>query len=568
MTDIPAKSLASPFTYAWLLAVLIVAAYLRLYGATGFYYNPDETMHLRIAEGRTLAEVWQFSRFEAHPPLGNFFYHFWIQFSEDPAFARTLPLIFGLALIPLYYLIGRSVNGELTGIACAALIAFSPGCIIQSYVVRNYAMLMFFSSAAFYCYLRWRDAPKPPLLFWYAFWQAMAAATHFSAVFPLFCITAAHTFTLWRSKAPLRAYLPWTAANVIPALFAVILYLLWMPILVPLKGYFATHIEGGAFVFLVHALFYPLATAGYVLGYTAGIIFILCQVAAAITAPRPTQARQGLRFFLALSAGAYALGIMLVLTRLYPEPGTRHSLWILPFIVVPAGWMLANVCQWLGARLSLPQSLRLQAPALLLLAAGFLTYDPEARFADTSEYVWRKQPWDSFTRYTQTLGKNDLVITEKDDGIMLANLYPFMGEDAFSGAHMAALAPYGQTQILFNPYYPRNYSTPIFLATLQEAQARHMFDSIDRLVFLRMLWSKSPLTDLMLCDALPKQIVTFPAFALPVRTRYDIERARAALMIVPKDLFLKDVMTENGKARSCLDGKHDMVPGLRPKKSF
>jgi hypothetical protein len=157
------------------------------------------------------------------------------------------------------------------------------------------------------------------------------------------------------------------------------------------------------------------------------------------------------------------------------------------------------------------------------------------------------------------LGPRDLIVTEKDDGMMLANLYRYMKEDAFTGRVMAALAPYKNTHILFNPYYPRNYTRGVFLATLDEAAARHMLDGADRIFFMRMAWSRSPLNDLMLCGALEKQIITFPAFGAPL-SRNDIDRARAAIMVISRDVMFRDILAPAGKARACLDGKHDIVP--------
>jgi hypothetical protein len=254
---------------------------------------------------------------------------------------------------------------------------------------------------------------------------------------------------------------------------------------------------------------------------------------------------------------AFALGILLLVTGVYTQSGTRRSLWLLPLIVPQAGAMSGLLLERLLRR----SQLTVIIAGLLLIVFGSLSYNEQRRFDDGSEYVWRQDTWNDFERTMATLGPRDLIVTEKDDGIMLANLYASMGDDALSGKTMARLAPYGDTRILFNPYFPRNYSTDVFLATMGQAQESHLLDGADRIVFMRMAWSESPLTDLMVCDALDKHIITFPDFHEAV-TRDDIQRARAAIMIIPKQVLLTDILPANGKARACLTGKHDMVPGF------
>jgi hypothetical protein len=558
------KPMPKGFVQLWLIFLVMAACFIRLHGASDYYYNPDEAMHTSIAGAGSLAQVLAFSHYEIHPPMLYILCHYWMMISADPAFVRGLSLLFGLLTIPLYYRIGKTLNGPLAGMCCAALIAFSPGCIIQSYVVRHYMILIFFVSLSFYFYLLWRDKHACGALLGYAFLGLLACLTHFSGIFDIFCIAAYETSGLVKRKAPRRVLAGWMLVNAGIGFVALYAYRLWQPILVPLKSYFATHTAGSLPNLLVHALFYPVATPGYVVGYTAALVLLMAQVWVAIAPPRFITNLARLRSLLTLSVLAYGLGMLLVVTRIYPEPGTRHSIWVLPFVILPTGWMLADGIYWLATKI-LPTRAVWPAAAVFLLACGLLAYSPQARFSDGSEYVWQKEVWDSFSDYMGTLGPADLIITEKDDGIMLANLYPYMGGDAFSGKVMARLAPYRGTRILFNPYFPRNYSTQVFLATLREAQASHLLDKADRLFFLRMAWSRSPLTDLMLCPAVDKRIITFPATpAGSTLSRDNINGSLAAIMVVVKEPFLRDVLSPEGKAHACLNGEHDKVPGLIP----
>jgi 4-amino-4-deoxy-L-arabinose transferase-like glycosyltransferase len=565
MSNDSASSPASkPFARTFLLLLIAAAAFIRVYNANSFYYSADEAMHTGIAGASSLGEVLAFSRFEIHPPLLYILCHYWMMISSDPAFVRGLPLLFGLLTIPLYYGIGRLLGDELTGLACAGLIAFSHGCIIQSYVVRQYMIFVFFISLAFYCYLRWRTQRSQTTLIGYGLFAALACLTHFSAIFDVACIAGFETARMLRRKAPGATLGSWMLVNAITGLAALYVYDLWQPILAPLKSYFAVY-DIPSPKLLISALKYPLAACNYILPGQSDVVSCLILSGLAVCLLRKCGISRAitLRALIILAMIAFAFGLALMLTGIYAQLGTRRSLWLLPFLIPPAGWMIAlSLRRALSRILPASGSFHLQIGALMIFTAGCLLYHQQQRYDDGSEYVWQKEVWDSFSDYMGTLGPADLIITEKDDGIMLANLYPYMGGDAFSGKVMARLAPYRGTRILFNPYFPRNYSTQVFLATLREAKDRHLLDGADRIVFMRMAWSESPLTDLMLCDALDKQVITFPVFS-PRVTRYDIERARAAIMLISKQALLADVLPVTGKARACLNGAHDMVPGFR-----
>ncbi len=554
------------FQWAWLAALLIIAAALRIHNTDSFSYNADEAMHIHMAEGSSISQVWQFSQYEAHPPLGNLLRHYWMEISSEVWFVRSQSMLFGLALILLYYRIGLLIAGRPAAIVCATLVAFSHGAIIQSYVVRNYIAFLFFLSLGFYAYLHWRNNRRPAMLLAYMACGWLAVLTHFSGIFCILCIGVFETIHLYRQKAPVRCHLQWALANLSILLVAVAIYHAWQPILVPLKSYFVGFLEPLPQM-VKNTLVYPYSTGDYMFPSHLFTSLLLPAMAAYALLPRLIL-RKGtsVRPLIALAALALLVGMALYFTQIYPPLGTRRNFWIFPLLVPVAGAVLGDALEHICIRL-LPTmtALRLPVIALIALIAGLASYDAADRFHDGSEYAMPRKQSDTLGRYLETLGPKDLIITEKDDGIMLTNLYRVMGTDAFTGAHMSALAAYGNTHILFNPYYPRNYSRNVLLATLEEAQTGHMFDEVQRLVFLRMAWSRSPLNDLMTCDTLTKQLVGFPPFEPnhPMDSDYIYTRS-AALMIVPKERFLSEVMAQDGKARTCLDGKHDMVPGFMP----
>ena len=543
------------FTWVWLAVLLLAAGYLRLHNTDYFYYNPDEAMHTNIARGNDLSEVWRFAHYEIHPPLLYFASHYWMKLSDSVAFMHLLPLTLGLMLLVLCWRIGTKLGGEYGGIACASLAAFSHGLIIQSAVMRQYVFLLFFLSLGFYCYLHWRESRRGATLLAYTLCGMLAALSHFSAVLCVACFTLLGFYELLRAKAAPRYWALWALANLAILFVAVALYHSWKPILTPLASYF-TEFKRTPQQMIRNALLYPQAVADYIFPRTYMSYGLLPLVLLYAILPHRNVLLR--RLALLTLVGSLA-GMVLYYKQIYPPLGTRRSLWLAPLLLPAAALAFADVCERI-LRLLLPSfaTLRSQIFALALLAAGMATYGENQRFQDGSEYAMPLEQWTALNASLEKLGPDDLIVTEKDDGIMLANLYRVMGENAFTGAHMAALAPYRNLHILFNLYYPRNYSRNVLAATLHEAHARGMLDGVKRLVFLRLAWSRSPLTDLMLCNNLGKEIRTFPPLDGKKLTRKTIENSFAAFMIVPKTSL--DNMLANG----CMDGGHDMVPGFTP----
>lgn len=136
-----------------------------------------------------------------------------------------------------------------------------------------------------------------------------------------------------------------------------------------------------------------------------------------------------------------------------------------------------------------------------------------------------------------------MVVMERDDAIILTNLYPLLGNTAFEPTQMITIAPYHNTHILFNPYYRRYWNMDIPVQTIQEAQTNHLLDGIEDLVFVKLQWPNSHLTHLMLCKNLDKQVVTFP----DATTQNDVTAMR-----ISKDTFINDMLSPNGRAHACL----------------
>jgi 4-amino-4-deoxy-L-arabinose transferase-like glycosyltransferase len=532
-----------------LTLLILVAAYIRIHGTSIYYYHADELMHVKIAEGTTLKQVMQFSFYETHPPLGHIIRHYWQKISDTIWFARCLSLVFGLALIPLYYQIGKKLNGELTGICAAILITFSRGCIIQSYVVRNYTIFLFFLSVCFYVYLLWRDDRKNNgLLALYGLFALLACLTHFAAILTLVPITIFEIICIWRDKnISLDSHIKWVALHAILAVLAVITFFLWNSSITPVHS-----IASGAmaslkpYEMLFLAGFYPFHLLGYILP-EQNFIFLLILFAPLTI----VKMHKNLGQFFALAIGVLFFAIILFVTKIYPFAGNRHGIWLLPFLIPLAASIMANAVEYLWGRLKCFPRYQYALSIYLIFFVTLVFYNPAERFSDSTEYRLKESQWKEIQAYLNHLGKSDLLISGRTDAIMLSpsqeNIYTYLGDNPFSITSSAAIIPYYNTHLLFNNRYTmRIYENASLVKILEEANAKGQLDNYENFVFVNTYMASDPMLRLIKCDSLNKKIVSFS------ETTSDIAGYNAIFLIVKKQDFFMQIISPAGQARQCL----------------
>ncbi len=554
IVSVPAlKPMSQMFIYAWLIALMVIAAYLGVHGM-GFYgYNSDERMHIDIASATTLQQLLQFSHYETHPPLLYIVLHYWLKISDNINFVRSLSLIFGLALIPIYYLIGKKLNGEMMGICCAVLIAFSNGLIIQSFLVRQYPLFLFFLSLSFYYFILWRDTHKNYHLSLYAVFMLLAGLSHFSALFAITVIAASESLRMLFNKTRISDQAKWCLVNLLLAAIELAIYLAWKKIFVEtaqpsdlsvLKIYAAHYM-----FFVTMPLLYMLYSLEYIFPnplLSFAIIFLPLAVY--------KNKNSNLRFILRMAGLAFTLGFILLITNYYPFYGDRHSLWIIPFFIIPSAWIVAMACEWLLVRLQDKPNIPWQEIiAICLIIIGFNSFSPKARFFDTSEYTMPKNIWQDVSSFTDALDSKDLIINEKDQNEYFMNIYPHLGDDAYIKTEVPRIVPYKNTHIMFNPYYRRFYFNENIIDMMIYAKNHHMLDGVDTLIFTRMMWSLNPVLSLMTCTSLDKKVITFPGMDEDHEyERKDIIYKPLSMLIVSKDAFFNELISSTGKAHGCL----------------
>lgn len=172
-----------------LLAVLMVAALLRLRGILAFPLVQDEMY--TFFEARDLFDTRLEPGIEARP-LYYFLQHgfSWLvpdAFLSDrhPVVLRTLPLTFGIGGVWATWKLGEHIGGRWTAVAASVLVAVSPWHLYASGMARYWALVYLLA-----CLLYWRllvaaDTQRPSDHLLAAALVVLGAATHPTLLFPL-----------------------------------------------------------------------------------------------------------------------------------------------------------------------------------------------------------------------------------------------------------------------------------------------------------------------------------------------------------------------------------------------
>ena len=138
-------------TISWfvLSLVIIVAAALRFSDLGGESYWFDEVVMIRYAGNG----LWTIMK-GGHPPLYLILAHFWIKLFGTSEFAtRFLSVIFGVASIPVIYLVGKELFDRKIGLISAFLMAISQFQIYYSQDFKFYSLYVLLALASYYFFI-------------------------------------------------------------------------------------------------------------------------------------------------------------------------------------------------------------------------------------------------------------------------------------------------------------------------------------------------------------------------------------------------------------------------------
>lgn len=112
----------------------------------------DEAFSVHFAS-MDLGRMLSYLRFENNPPFYFILLHFWMKiFGNAELATRLLSMSFGLAAIPLTYLIGKRLHSSTAGLFASFLTAISSFQVFYSVETRMYSLYMFLALAAMLLY--------------------------------------------------------------------------------------------------------------------------------------------------------------------------------------------------------------------------------------------------------------------------------------------------------------------------------------------------------------------------------------------------------------------------------
>ena len=143
------------------IVITMIGALLRVFllAAKGLWL--DEAFSVWLSSHNILDMLHWVVSVDQHPPLYYLLLHYWIALNGDtPYDVRMLSVLFGVAAIPVIYLIGKRISGPALGLAAAMLLALSPFHIRFAQETRMYTLLTFNAAVAIYALVRLLTDPR------------------------------------------------------------------------------------------------------------------------------------------------------------------------------------------------------------------------------------------------------------------------------------------------------------------------------------------------------------------------------------------------------------------------
>ena len=333
------------------LAVVAAGFSLRIFAAARRYLNPDEALHYLLLNQSSVWLAYKASLTNAHPPLIYLVLYYWHFLGRSELMLRLPSVAAGTAFCWMLYKWMGLAFGRAASWIGLILVTFSPAMVALSAEVRAYALLLFCMGGALY-FLERAFAEKSVREMWYfSGFLYLAILSHYSAVF--FAV-AAGVYALARladGHLPRRAIIAWAGGQ---AGALAIYAFLYVTHLSKLKSSIAVwsmsfgtayfHQDSvGIFNFTgenTFNIFLFLFGERYVaqmmlLCFIAGVAFVFAQ---------GLLSRQG-------NLQSNRLGILLLfpfigvwcaaIAGIYPYVGSRHTVFLAPFAIAAASYLVA-----------------------------------------------------------------------------------------------------------------------------------------------------------------------------------------------------------------------------------
>lgn len=438
MNDTPALSHSSPTDWLarhqGLVAVLVAAAAVRAFGLTEWWLNPDEGIYYSIVTHESLGGFWEEVSSNAHPPLYYLFLRGLSTLTWDFLWLRTSALLFGVAFVGVAWALARRLGGsgpraEVAGIVAALLVAFAPGMVELSQVIRPYTLQLALLGGALLCLLRYLDDDGGRVIAGYTGLAGLAVLTHYSSALALgaFGLLVLHD-GMERGFAR-RTWRTAVAVHAVPAVLLAGVYLIHLRELMgstlaadTLAGWLEPYmIDGPMDAWLAFAGFHQMLAYSWMHGAV-----MLLTVAAVVTSAVSGSCAS--RRPAVLVAGGFMVAGAAAALGVYPLGSTRHSAWLVVLVAPAIGWLVARALSLGGRRgwwalAGLALLLPLGTPLASTLGAQRAPWSPADR-------VLRQTALAQMIDLLDPSASPELIVMGSQTFYLLLPLYPTEREDA------------------------------------------------------------------------------------------------------------------------------------------
>jgi hypothetical protein len=348
----------------WICISLLAGFAVRLWQASGTFLNPDEAMHFLVANQASWKLTYEASLSLAHPPLLILLLHAWRSLGTSEITLRVPSILLGTAFCWLLYKWVATLFGDSVAWIAFLLALFLPSTIDFSIEVRQYALFLALAMASAYLLERALDANSAPAMLFSALSLWLAMCSHYSALlfaggFGLYAV-----FRMVARRPPRKIFALWAAGQAGAVALGAFFYMSHISRLSQISGTSGI-IQGWGSSYLPNSYYVPgrinpllfiFARTGGVFQYAFGqaVVGDLALVAFVLgiflvfrqPGRQPGLSRVQANALAVLFVLPFTVGCTAAMTRLYPYGGTRHSAFLLPFVLAGVSLALAHLLKY------------------------------------------------------------------------------------------------------------------------------------------------------------------------------------------------------------------------------
>jgi hypothetical protein len=407
------------------VAIVALAAVLRTPDLFGWWTNPDEGIYFGIVTRDGFGGAWTEAMGTAHPPLYFLLLRAVGWISTDFAALRAVAFVSGLAAVWLLVPLGREIggpgaHGHVAGLTAALLLALSPRAVVLSQVIRPYMLLVLLLAGSLLFLLRYLRTGSSAHLVAHASCSVLAALLHYGAVFGLAVLGAAVLVDGWRGGTHRPAWRRLLAVQALPAALLATLYFVHLRHVAAgplgdhaLEGWLAPYMATGPRSAWFGFVGFHAMLVGDAFAAPAALLTLAALGYVAWRAPEQP--------VLVMAAAGLLVALAGAALQLYPFGPTRHSAWLLVFVIPLWGWATGSLLT--SGRTVLLRGTATVATVALAGLALAPVLDPSERPEETTEHVLREAAVEAMAEVLDPSSDPRVVLMSTDTYELLTPLY-------------------------------------------------------------------------------------------------------------------------------------------------